>query len=141
MALSTRPRAGIDRVKVIEVAGDEIVAVQVSHLTDDEKRRYAVADNRTAELSDWDADELKTLVDDGLSLDMFFTKDEFAAAVDQKVFRPEVDPVASWQDVTELQIDREDQRLRTRFENDPVEIATIECPRCHKEFYVRGLGV
>jgi DNA modification methylase len=46
--------AGIDRVRVVEAAGDELIAVRRRGLTAEEKTALALADNRTAELAVWD---------------------------------------------------------------------------------------
>lgn len=43
----------------IELGFDEVPVIVVSHLTEDQKRLYAIADNRLQELSTWDMDELK----------------------------------------------------------------------------------
>ena len=52
---------GLTKLKIIEAAGDEIIAVRRSGLSEDEKVGLAIADNRAAELSDWDAEMLKQL--------------------------------------------------------------------------------
>ena len=52
---------GLTKLKIIEAAGDEIIAVRRSGLSEDEKVGLAIADNRSAELSDWDAEMLKQL--------------------------------------------------------------------------------
>lgn len=46
---------GLTKLKVIEASGDEIIAVRRSGLSEHEKVGLAIADNRAAELSDWDA--------------------------------------------------------------------------------------
>jgi DNA modification methylase len=46
---------------VVEAAGDEIIAVRRSGLSEDDKVGLALADNRAAELSDWDAEMLQQL--------------------------------------------------------------------------------
>jgi len=55
----------------IELGWTEIAAVKTK-LKDNDATAYAIADNRTAELADWDysalADQLKTLQDDGVEL-------------------------------------------------------------------------
>ena len=62
--------AGIERVLVVDADGETIVAVRRSGLTDEQKVKLALYDNRTAELADWDVDVLGALdVDLG---DMFF---------------------------------------------------------------------
>ena len=53
--------AGISNVRVIETDGDEIIAVKRKGLSEDEKVGLALADNRTADLSEWDAAMLHQL--------------------------------------------------------------------------------
>lgn len=68
--------AGIQKIKVVDVDGDTLVAVRRTGLTDAQKRRLALFDNRTSELAEWDADQLQeSLVRDarltaGIFLDM-----------------------------------------------------------------------
>jgi ParB-like chromosome segregation protein Spo0J len=54
-------RAGITKVRVVEAAGDEIIAVRRVGLTDDQKHRLALIDNRASDQSEWDLDELRKL--------------------------------------------------------------------------------
>ena len=54
--------AGIERVKVVEADGNEWVVVKRSGLTEGQKRRLALFDNRSAELADWDAEVLAELM-------------------------------------------------------------------------------
>ena len=53
--------AGIKNLRVIETDGTEIIAVKRTGLSEEEKVGLALADNRTSDLSDWDADMLKQL--------------------------------------------------------------------------------
>ena len=50
--------AGIERVKFVEADGNEIVAVVRRGLTPEQKKRLAIYDNRTGELSSWDYEGL-----------------------------------------------------------------------------------
>jgi site-specific DNA-methyltransferase (adenine-specific) len=52
---------GLTKLRVVEAAGDEIIAVRRSGLSEDDKVGLALADNRAAELSDWDAEMLQQL--------------------------------------------------------------------------------
>jgi DNA modification methylase len=52
---------GLTKLKVVEASGDEIIAVRRSGLSEDDKVGLALADNRAAELSDWDAEMLQQL--------------------------------------------------------------------------------
>ena len=53
--------AGIKNVRIIETEGDEIIAVRRSGLSEDQKVGLALADNRTADLSEWDQEMLHRL--------------------------------------------------------------------------------
>lgn len=55
--------AGIERVQVVDADGETIVAVRRSNLTEDQKRRLALFDNRAAELAEWDTRVLAGLVE------------------------------------------------------------------------------
>ena len=54
-------QAGIKNVRIIETDGSEIIAVKRIGLTEHEKVGLALADNRTSDLSDWDAEMLHQL--------------------------------------------------------------------------------
>jgi len=57
--------AGIEKVKIVEAEGDEWVVVRRKGLSDEQKVRLALYDNRAGELSDWDVDVLR-----GLDIDL-----------------------------------------------------------------------
>lgn len=52
---------GIERVRVVEADGNEIIAVRRSGLTAEQKVQLALYDNRTSDLAEWDADVLDDL--------------------------------------------------------------------------------
>jgi DNA modification methylase len=56
--------AGIDRVRIVEADGSELIAVRRSGLSPKQKRRLALLDNRTAELAEWDTAVLASLAED-----------------------------------------------------------------------------
>ncbi len=64
--------AGITKLRVIEASGDALIAVRRSGLTDEQKRALAIYDNRTAELAEWNIDQLKADQVAGLDLQPFF---------------------------------------------------------------------
>jgi DNA modification methylase len=74
--------AGITKVRVVDVAGDELVAVRRVGLTDEQKRRLAMYDNRAGELASWDADQLREDMANGLDLAPFFTPAELESLTD-----------------------------------------------------------
>jgi len=53
--------AGIKNVRIIETDGDEIIAVKRTGLSEEQKVGLALADNRTADLSEWDQEMLHQL--------------------------------------------------------------------------------
>ena len=74
--LDAAKAAGISRVQIVDADGSTIIAVRRAGLTPMQKRDLALYDNRTSELAVWDLDRLAADVEDGLSLDVFFTDDE-----------------------------------------------------------------
>lgn len=54
-------QAGIENVKVIEADGNTIIAVQRSGLTEQQKKRLALFDNRASDLSWFDSEKLQDL--------------------------------------------------------------------------------
>src|SRR5688572_27708799 len=57
-------QVGIERVRIIETDGSELVAVRRTGLSPEQKRRLALLDNRAAELAEWDVEMLASLADD-----------------------------------------------------------------------------
>ena len=70
-------QAGLARVRIVEADGSELVAVRRSGLTEEQKRRLALLDNRTAELADWDTEVLASLADE-IDLADLWVADELA---------------------------------------------------------------
>jgi len=72
---------GIEQVLVVPIDGNTLVAVQRTDLTDRQKVRYAIADNRASDLSEWDAATLADLqnADPDLHLDSYWTEPELDA--------------------------------------------------------------
>jgi len=71
-------RAGIDKVIVVPASGDEWVVVQRAGLTEREKRRLALLDNRAAELAEWDEERLAEFSADGLLDGMWWAEEKAA---------------------------------------------------------------
>lgn len=80
--------AGITKVRVIETDGDEIIAVRRSGLTEHEKVGLALADNRTSDLSEWDAEMLHNLSQEQ-DIAPWFSEDDIAELLGNKT---EFDP-------------------------------------------------
>jgi DNA modification methylase len=71
--------AGITRVRIIDAAGDELIAVRRTDLSDEQKRDLAIYDNRTGELATWNDEQLRADLEVGLSLRPFWTAEHEAA--------------------------------------------------------------
>jgi DNA modification methylase len=84
--------AGIQKMRVIEAAGDEIIAVRRLGLTDDQKTKLAMYDNRTGELAEWDWELLGAQHAAGLDLSPWFLEDELAAGLGQPLKAGNTDP-------------------------------------------------
>ncbi|MAO24899.1 MAG: hypothetical protein CMJ25_29495 [Phycisphaerae bacterium] len=67
--------AGIKNVRIIETDGDEIIAVKRTGLSEDQKVGLALADNRTADLSEWDQEMLHQLSEEHDISDWFTQED------------------------------------------------------------------
>lgn len=80
--------AGIRRVRIIESEGDEVIAVRRTGLSEEQKVGLALADNRTADLSEWDLEMLHRLSEEH-ELDPWFNQDD----LDELLNVVEVDPV------------------------------------------------
>lgn len=68
---------GITKIRVVDAQGDEWVVVRRKGLTAKQKKELSLADNRTAELAEWDVDILKDLSID-VDMDEWFAPDELA---------------------------------------------------------------
>jgi|TARA_Y100000361_G_scaffold45180_1_gene39124 hypothetical protein len=76
--------AGINRIRVIETDGDEVIAVRRTGLTEEQKVGLALADNRTADLSEWDQEMLNRLGEQH-DISLFFSQDDLDGILDTEV--------------------------------------------------------
>lgn len=67
---------GIEKVRVIERRSDELVVVVADDLDESKWSSYAIADNRSSDLSDWDVDILQKYAADGVDVGDWFTEAE-----------------------------------------------------------------
>ena len=84
---------GIQKVRVIEADGTELIAVRRRNLTPEQKAMMKLRDNRAAELAIWNADVLQGYAEQGLDLTKVFNDAELdailAAAGDEVVLAPQ----------------------------------------------------
>lgn len=94
---------GLDNVLVVQSDGTKLVAVQRTDIDLDtpEGRGLAVADNRTSEVGlEWDGEELKSLIEEGLDLSSMFFDNELARILGE-VETPD-DPREHWDGMSDL---------------------------------------
>jgi hypothetical protein len=138
--------AGIRRVRVIHADGDEIIAVQRSGLTEEQKKRLAIYDNRTSELSQWDAEALRNLMElqpemtEGLWFDDELERDLARLERAGDPFSPNVDPLASSHQTTEAEVVAARKKMDEAFRGTG-EYKPVTCPECGHEFYVNPSDV
>lgn len=98
---------GIDRVRIIDADGDEIIAVRRKGLTPEQKQRLSLYDNRTADLAEWDPEMLARLQIEGAELDAFWSDAELQEHFNRAsgLFEDEkaVDPYSEWEDMPEYE--------------------------------------
>ena len=66
---------GIEKIRVIETEGDELIAVKRTNWSDDQKIGANLADNRTSDLSEWDAEMLQSLSEE-TDVSPWFSEDD-----------------------------------------------------------------
>jgi hypothetical protein len=71
--------SGISKLRIIEADGKTVIAVRRRGLSDEQKRRLAMYDNRTSELSTWNGEQLRADIAAGLDLETFFSDAELDA--------------------------------------------------------------
>src|SRR3990172_9230380 len=88
---------GLSKLVVVDATGEEIVAVRRRGLTDKQKSEYRIADNRSAELAEWDAETLAAMAEE-IDREQFWTDEELEFLLAQEPEQTVVD--------AEPQIDR-----------------------------------
>lgn len=91
-----------------ELGIEQVPVIHLDHLTDEQRRAYALAHNKTAEMSEWDfdllGDELKDIFDIDMSdfgFDLSEDEEEETEVIEDEV-PEEVDPVAKMGDIWQL---------------------------------------
>lgn len=100
-------QAGIEKLRVVDATGDELIAVRRTGLTPEQKADLKVSDNRTAELATWDPPNLSAYIDDGLiDPSLYFYEPELDKVLaDLAADVPPFDPAAEWQGMPEFHQD------------------------------------
>lgn len=89
---------GIEGLRIVDASPDEIIAVRRIGLTEDQKVGLALADNRTADLAEWDAEMLQQLSAEH-DISPWFDDDDVEALLEQV---EQLDPVEGKTDPDEV---------------------------------------
>lgn len=114
-------RAGNGTLEAAKRLGWETIAVVESDLTGADMSAYAIADNRTAELAEWDDEILKATLqglDDALREAAGFDLSELDELLKEPNFSPGTE--------------------NNQGQLDELEPKNVTCPNCKKEFDCRG---
>lgn len=90
---------GLEKVRIIEADKDELIAIRRADWTEEEATGYAIADNRTGDLSSWNEAQLRETIAEleeaagGDLLDSLgFDETELAGLLEVQVPEPEPEP-------------------------------------------------
>jgi len=89
--------AGLTKLQIVEADGETVIAVRRRGLTPAQKRQLAMYDNRTAELAEWNLEQLAEDLKNGEDLGAFFSTNELTALLGEPpptegATDPEVEP-------------------------------------------------
>jgi len=90
-------QVGIDKVRIIERRPDELVVVVADDLAEKDWKKYAIADNRSSDLSEWD-DSILGLLHHEVDLGDWFNDDEISSWVEE-VPMPDFEPESSAKEI------------------------------------------
>lgn len=90
-----------------ELGIDNVPVIHLDHLTDEQRRAYALAHNKTAEMSEWDFDLLGEELDEILDIDMSdfgfdLSEEEEETEIIEDEIPEEVEPIAKQGDIWQL---------------------------------------
>lgn len=104
---------GIEKAIIIEADGNTIVAVKRKGLTEEQWKKYAIADNTASDFSTWDADVLSEIAGE-VDLSSFFPDDKLEEILGQLS--------TSGGDFTDKEEDEDELNdLLDKVENDEIE--------------------
>lgn len=86
--------AGLTKLQIVDADGDTVIAVRRRGLTAAQKRQLAIYDNRTAELAEWNVEQLAADLQNGEDLTAFFLPDELATLLNTGPKAGKTDPDA-----------------------------------------------
>jgi hypothetical protein len=118
--LEAAGQAGIERLRIIEADGDELIAVQRKNLTAEQKQKLALYDNRAGELAMWD-EEIIQEMSQSMDLSEFFYPEELTALLGNAPEEDETNPQLgdlAYRIIVDCGSEEEQATLLERFEAD-----------------------
>jgi len=114
-------KAGVTKVRIVEPEKGELIAVRRSDLTDAEKVSLGVADNRSSDLSEWDAALLKELEQDFDLSGLFFQDELETLYIQNEAETGDANPGEEWDKAGMPEFDNQDlvfRKLIVSFEDE-----------------------
>jgi site-specific DNA-methyltransferase (adenine-specific) len=123
--------------------GWEKIAVVRTNLTGDKARAFAIADNRTAELSDWDTAALATILNslpDGYLVSTGWDQADLDAMLGEALesYSPVLNPEFGSNRVDESRLEKAEKVFDVA--QKPVEEVVVVCPHCGEDFKVDSIS-
>jgi ParB-like chromosome segregation protein Spo0J len=125
------------------IPAGEVPTIDCTGWAPAKRRAYILADNKLAEISDWDETalqaELEALLDDDVDLlDLGFNAEELDALLTGgEEFEPNLAPESSHEPVTEAALLKGEAKLGEYFEGAAQQqLIDVMCPNCATEFHI-----
>jgi ParB-like chromosome segregation protein Spo0J len=137
----------------IHMALTEVPVIEVTHLSDEEKKAFVIGHNQIARRSKWDdrllAEELEAVRDADMDVTLAAFTDEELDALLVRVeaslppleataasFTPNVAPETSQPAVTARDVQRTEAEMSDRFSGSP-DMTEVVCPHCGETFNIQ----
>lgn len=120
----------------------KVPCIEVSHLTQAQKAAYVIADNRLAELSDWNIDmlldETTSLMDMGFDIELSGIDTDFLNSLTMNIgYEPELNPSANTNQVSNQNVSEATIKLGEAFQQKAIQnLIEVICPACAEEFNI-----
>lgn len=113
---------GLEKLRVVDATGDEIIAVRRTGLTPEQKLQLSLFDNRTGELALWDEEAIAELAKEGVDLSPYFFPEELAALLGGEITsdgeaQPELTDL-QYRIIVDCRSEEEQTDLLARFESE-----------------------
>ena len=137
-------RAGEGTVLAAKSLGWTEIAVMVKTMSDKEGEAYALVDNRSSDLSEWDKDALHELLntwDEDAAAALGFSEEELEELLgpetSQEGWRgPTLDPAIGGHAVTDADVAKTGEELNSRYSEGQA-LQEVTCPHCAESFHIQ----